>query len=111
MAIAASPTIHTVYPVVSGPRILFTVVLGATPGERTHLTPTAWLGMTGPADCRICRAGNRRSPPRDLPAGKQGVDPCVPQASVRVWPAMTIHSASQLVFIYRVTLELLRLRA
>jgi len=107
-----SPTIETVQPAVGGPHTAFTVLLGATAGERAHPAPTAQLGITGSAGDGIYHAGkpafNRRGV--FLP-GNQGVDPCLPATSVRVWPATTILRAGQLVYVYRVAPQLFHLRS
>lgn len=96
------PAIETVSPAVGGPTTRFTVLLGATLGERARSAPTATLGVTGSAGYGIYHAGkpafNRRG--IALP-GNQGVDPCLPLTSPHVWPATTIHRAGQLVYVYR----------
>jgi hypothetical protein len=86
-----SPTIETVQPAVGGPHTAFTVLLGATAGERAHPAPTAQLGITGSAG--------------------DGIYPCLPATSVRVWPAMTIRRAGQLVYVDRVAPQLFHLRS
>jgi hypothetical protein len=107
-----APRIETVFPAVGGPRSVFTVLLGATAGERAHPPPTASLGITGSAGYGIYHAGKQAFNRRGifLP-GNQGVDPCLPQTSVRVWPAITIHRAGQLVYVYRVVPQRFHLRA
>ena len=68
-----APAIDTVSPAAGGPTTVFTVLLAATPGERAHPAPTAWLGITR---LRWLRDLPRREtgvrPPRDLPAGEPG---------------------------------------
>ena len=107
-----SSTIETVQPAIGGPRTVFTVLLGAAAGERAQSTPTAWLGITGSGGDGIYHAGkpafNRHGV--FLP-GNQGVDPCLPGTSVRVWPSTTIRRAGQLVYVYRVLPRLFHLRA
>ena len=107
-----APAIDTVSPAAGGPTTVFTVLLAATPGERAHPAPTAWLGITGSAGYGIYHAGKQAFDRRGifLP-GNQGVDPCLPRTSVRVWPAMTIHRAGTLVYVYRVGPQRFHLRA
>jgi hypothetical protein len=85
-----APAIETVSPAVGGPHTVFTVMLAATPGERPRPAPTAWLGITGSAGRGI------------YPGGNAGFDPCLPRASLRVWPATTTRASGKLMYVYRV---------
>ena len=107
-----SPTIETVQPTVGGPRTVFTVLLAGVPGQRPKSAPTAWLGVTGSVGYGIYHAGKQAFNRSGifLP-GNQGVDPCLPPTSVRVWPTTTIRRAGQLVFVYRVRPQRFHLRA
>jgi hypothetical protein len=106
------PPAEAVTPVVGGPHTVFTVLLAATSGEHAHSAPKAWLGLTGSAGRGIYNAGKPAFDRRGifLP-GNQGVDPCLPPASLRVWSARTIDRAGTLVFVYRVAPQQLHLRA
>jgi hypothetical protein len=107
-----SPTIETVQPAVGRPRTVFTVLLASVPGQRPGSAPTAWFGITGTAGYGIYHAGKRAFNRRGVfLAGNQGADPCLPPASVRVWPTTTIRRAGQLVFVYRVGPQRFHLRA
>jgi hypothetical protein len=107
-----SPRIETVSPAVVGPSTPFTVLVAATPGEQARPAPRASVGITGSAGYGIYHAGkqafNRRGM---LLPGNQGVDPCLPPVSLRVWPAKTIQRAGTLVFVYRVAPQQFQLRA
>lgn len=106
------PAIETVSPAVGGPTTTFKVLLAATPGERARPAPTAQLGITGSAGYGIYHAGKPAFSPRGafLP-DNQGDDPCLPQTSVRVWPATTIRRAGKLVYVYEVGPQSFHLRA
>lgn len=93
------PAIETVSPTVGGPTTVFTVLLAAAPAERAHPAPTAWLGITGSAGRGI------------YPGGNGGPDPCLPQASVRVWPATTIRAGGNLIYVYRIGPQRFHFRA
>lgn len=107
-----TPTIETVSPAVGGPATVFTVLLAAASGERAHPAPTAWLGITGSAGYGIYHAGKPAFDRRGafLP-GNQGIDPCLPTTSIRVWPATTIHRAGKLVYLYRIAPQRFHLSA
>jgi hypothetical protein len=108
----SAPPAESVSPAVDGPHSVVTVLLAATPGEHAHPAPTAWLSITGSAGQGIYHAGKQAFDHRGifLP-GNQGVDKCLPAASLRVWPATTIHRAGKLVYVYRVAPQQLYLRA
>ena len=108
----SAPPAESISPTAGGPRSVFTVLLAATAGERVDPAPKAWLSITGSAGHGIYHAGKPAYDRRGmfLP-GNQGVDPCLPPTSVRVWPVKTIHRAGTLVFVYRVAPQRLHLRA
>jgi hypothetical protein len=70
------------------------------------------MGITGSAGYGIYHAGKPAYNQRGmfLP-GSQGVDPCLPPTSVRVWPATAIHRGGQLVYVYRMAPQSFHLRA
>ena len=107
-----APPAEVVSPVVGGPHTAFTVLLAATAGEHAHPAPTAWLGITGSAGYGIYHPGRPAFDHRGrfLP-GNQGADRCVPAVAVRVRPATTVHRAGELVFVYRLSPQQLRLPA
>jgi hypothetical protein len=107
-----APQVETVRPAIGGPRTVFTILVLATPGERIHPAPTAWMGITGSAGYGIYHAGKTASDRsgRFLP-GNQAADPCLPATSVRVWPATTIRRASKLVYVYRMAPQRFHLQA
>jgi hypothetical protein len=108
----SAPPAESVSPMVGGVHTAFTVLLAAAPGEHAHPAPKAWLGLTGSAGRGIYHAGKPAFDRRGifLP-GNQGVDPCLPPASLRVWPTKTIDRAGSIVFVYRVVPQQLHLRA
>ena len=108
----AAPPAETVSPAVGGPGTVLTVLLAATPGDRARPAPTAWLGITGSAGAGIYHAGKPAFDRRGvfLP-GNQGVDPCLPPASLHIQPARTIDRAGRLVFVYRIAPRQLNLRS
>lgn len=109
---ARPPQVEILQAMAGGPKTVFTLLVAATPGERTHPAPTAWMGITGSAGYGIFRAGkpayNRRGVV--LP-GNQGLDPCLQSTSVRVWPATAIRRGDQLVYVYRMAPQSFHLRA
>jgi hypothetical protein len=108
----SAPPAESVSPVVGGPHSVFTVLLAATPSEDAHPAPKAWLELTSSAGRGISHAGKPAFDRRGLfLPGNQGVDPCLPPASLRVGPAKTIDRAGTLVFVYRVAPQQLGLRA
>lgn len=108
----SAPPAESVTPATGNPHSAFTVLLAASPGDRAQPAPKAWLGITGSAGQGIYHAGKQAfdRAGRFLP-GNQGVDPCLPATSVRVWPVRTIRRAGRLVFVYRLTPQLFRLSA
>jgi hypothetical protein len=82
------PAIEKIFPAVGHANTVFTLMLAAAPGERPHPAPTAWLGLTGSGGHGVF-------------LGSTGFDPCLPRASIRVWPATTIQRAGKLIYIYR----------
>ena len=108
----SAPPAESVSPVVGGPHTIFTILLAASSGEHAHPAPKAWLSITGSAGYGIYHAGKPAYDRRGsfLP-GNQGVDPCLPSTSLRVWPFQTIHRAGTLVFVYRIAARQFHLRS
>ena len=107
----SAPQAESVTPTVGGPHTTFIVLLAAAPAN----TPTRARSVA-----RAHRLGRLRDLPRRQTAfdrrgrflpGNQGVDPCLPPASQRVWPTKTIDRAGTLVFVYQVAPQQLHLRA
>jgi hypothetical protein len=107
----SAPPAESVSPTVGGPHSVFTVLLAATAGDHAHPAPKAWLGITGSAGRGIYHAGKPAFRRGIFLPGNQGLDPCLPPASLRVWPAKTIHRAGTLVFVYRVAAQQFHLGA
>ena len=108
----SAPPFESVSPAVGGPaqsvhRAAFRLCWRTRPSRPKGLARHHRLGRSGDLPRR--EAGVR--PKRRFLPGSQGVDPCLPPASVRVWPARTIRRAGRLVFVYRVTPLLFHLRA
>lgn len=108
----SAPAAESVSPAVGDRHSPFTVLLAATAGDHAHPGPKAWLSITGSAGQGIYHAGKPAfdHSGRFLP-GNQGVDPCLPTTSVRIWPERTIRRAGRLVFVYRLVPQLFRLSA
>ena len=96
------PPAESISPTAGGPRSVFTVLLAATAGERVDPAPKAWLSDRRSAGHGIYHTGKPAWHHGMFLPGNQGVDPCLPPTSVRVWPVKTIHHAGTLVFVYRV---------
>ncbi len=109
---ARPPQVEIARSTAGGPRTIFTMLVAATPGERTHPAPTAWLGITGSAGYGIYHAGKPAYIRRGvfLP-GNQGTDPCLPTTAVRVWPGATIRRGGKLVYVYRMAPQAFHLQA